>query len=186
MRMSTLQRVFPFLSWIHELKDKAALRADLIAGLTVALVLIPQSMAYAGLAGLPAVYGLYIAFIPVFVAALWGSSRQLGTGPVAVVSTMTATTLAQMIEPESVGFDVLEKEYRPLLKLVEQLIGVVPNCDPVLEIWPPGFRSYNLLVPNLLNLPASLVGQGAPKDLVGLRRATQPCCQLLPDPVELS
>ena len=81
---------------------------------------------------------------------------------------MTATTLAQMVEPASVSFDELEKDYRPLLKLVEQLIGVVPNCDPVLEIWPTGFRSYNLLVPNLLNLPASLVGQGAPKDLVGL------------------
>ena len=85
---------------------------------------------------------------------------------------MTATTLAQMIEPASVGFDELEKDYRPLLKLVEQLIGVVPNCDPVLEIWPPGFRSYNLLVPNLLNLPISLVGQGAPKDLVGLAMYT--------------
>ncbi|MDH3294002.1 MAG: hypothetical protein OER95_06745 [Acidimicrobiia bacterium] len=81
---------------------------------------------------------------------------------------MTATTLAQKIEPAAVGFDELEKDYRPMLRLVEQLIGVVPNCDPVLEIWPPGFRSYNLLVPNLLNLPASLVGQGAPKDLVGL------------------
>ena len=81
---------------------------------------------------------------------------------------MTATTLAQMIEPASVSFEDLEKDYRPLLKLVEQLIGVVPNCDPVLEIWPTGFRSYNLLVPNMLNLPASLVGQGAPKDLVGL------------------
>jgi hypothetical protein len=55
-----------------------------------------------------------------------------------------------------------------MLKLVEQLIGVVPNCDPVLEIWPTGFRTYNLLVPNLLNLPVSLLGQGAPKDLVGL------------------
>ncbi len=85
---------------------------------------------------------------------------------------MTATTLAQMIEPASVGFDELEKDYRPLLKLVEQLIGVVPNCDPVLEIWPTGFRSYNLLVPNLLNLPGSLLGQGAPKDLVGLAMYT--------------
>jgi len=81
---------------------------------------------------------------------------------------MTATTLAQMVEPESVGFDELEKDYRPLLKLVEQLVGVVPNCDPILEIWPAGFRTYNLLVPNMLNLPASLVGQGAPKDLIGL------------------
>ncbi len=81
---------------------------------------------------------------------------------------MTANTLAQEIEAATVPFSQLEKDYRPMLKLVEQLIGVVPNCDPILEIWPTGFRSYNLLVPNLLNLPASLFGQGAPKDLVGL------------------
>lgn len=92
-----LKKIFPFLSWIHELKDPKVLRADMIAGLTVALVLIPQSMAYATLAGLPEVYGLYISFVPVFVAALWGSSRQLGTGPVAVVSTMTATTLTPVV-----------------------------------------------------------------------------------------
>lgn len=81
---------------------------------------------------------------------------------------MTATTLAQKIEPESVSIDELERDYRPLLKLVEQLLGFVPNAGPVLEFWPPAFRGYNLLVPNLLNLPASLVGQGAPKDLIGL------------------
>ena len=92
-----LNKFFPFLNWIHELKDPAVLRADFIAGLTVALVLIPQSMAYAALAGLPEFYGLYIALVPVFIAALWGSSRQLGTGPVAVVSTMTATTLAPVV-----------------------------------------------------------------------------------------
>ena len=92
-----LNKLFPFLTWIHELKDPKILRADLIAGLTVALVLIPQSMAYATLAGLPEVYGLYIAFVPVFIAALWGSSRQLGTGPVAVVSTMTATILTPVV-----------------------------------------------------------------------------------------
>ncbi len=81
---------------------------------------------------------------------------------------MTANTLAQEIESATVPFSELEKDYRPMLKLVEQLIGVVPNCDPILEIWPTGFRTYNLLVPNLLNLPGSLFGQGAPKDLVGL------------------
>ncbi len=59
-----------------------------------------------------------------------------------------------------------------MLKLVEQLIGVVPNAGPILEIWHPGFRSFNLLVPNLLNLPVSLVGQGAPKDLIGLAMYT--------------
>lgn len=92
-----MTKFFPFLKWMPELKDPKILRADLIAGLTVALVLIPQSMAYATLAGLPEVYGLYISLFPVFIAALWGSSRQLGTGPVAVVSTMTATTLTPVV-----------------------------------------------------------------------------------------
>ena len=89
-----LGKIFPFLTWIGELKDKEVLRADILAGVTVALVLIPQSMAYAQLAGLPAYFGLYISFMPVMIAALWGSSRQLATGPVAVVSIMTATALA--------------------------------------------------------------------------------------------
>lgn len=89
-----LKQIFPFVTWIGELRDKDVLRADIVAGITVALILIPQSMAYAQLAGLPAYYGLYISFMPVMIAALWGSSRQLATGPVAVVSIMTATVLA--------------------------------------------------------------------------------------------
>jgi SulP family sulfate permease len=86
-------RLFPFSSWIGELKKPDILRADLIAGITVALVLVPQSMAYAQLAGLPPYYGLYAAFLPGIVAALFGSSRQLATGPVAVVSLLTASAL---------------------------------------------------------------------------------------------
>jgi len=89
-----LKQIFPFVAWLGELRDKEVLRADIVAGITVALILIPQSMAYAQLAGLPAYYGLYISFMPVMIAALWGSSRQLATGPVAVVSIMTATALA--------------------------------------------------------------------------------------------
>ncbi|MES9827449.1 MAG: solute carrier family 26 protein [Candidatus Thiodiazotropha sp.] len=83
----------PFLSWIGEIKDKETVRADIIAGITVALVLVPQSMAYAQLAGLPVYYGLYASFLPPMVAAFFGSSRQLATGPVAVVSLMTAAAL---------------------------------------------------------------------------------------------
>ncbi len=85
---------------------------------------------------------------------------------------MAVATLAQHLSTSSVPMSELEQDYRPMLKLVEVLIGVVPNCDPFLEIWPPGFRSYNLLVPNLLNLPVSLFGQGAPKDLIGLAMYT--------------
>ena len=86
-------RLLPCLCWIGELKKREVLQADLIAGITVALVLVPQSMAYAQLAGLPPYYGLYASFLPGIVAALFGSSRQLATGPVAVVSLMTASAL---------------------------------------------------------------------------------------------
>jgi len=85
--------LLPFTRWINELKKPEVLKADLIAGITVALVLVPQSMAYAQLAGLPAYYGLYASFLPGIIAALFGSSRQLATGPVAVVSLMTASAL---------------------------------------------------------------------------------------------
>ncbi|MCU7917565.1 MAG: solute carrier family 26 protein [Candidatus Thiodiazotropha sp. (ex Epidulcina cf. delphinae)] len=81
------------MDWLGELKNKDTVRADIIAGITVALVLVPQSMAYAQLAGLPVYYGLYASFLPPMIAAFFGSSRQLATGPVAVVSLMTAAAL---------------------------------------------------------------------------------------------
>ncbi len=89
-------RFTPYKEWIGDLKDKDVIRADLLAGLTVALVLVPQSMAYADLAGLPAYVGLYASFIPVIIASLFGSSRQMATGPVAMVSLMTAAALAPL------------------------------------------------------------------------------------------
>lgn len=95
-------RWFPFLKWFPMSRD--ALRADAIAGVTVALVLVPQSMAYAQLAGLPAHYGLYTALLPVLVGALWGSSGQLATGPVAVVSLLTAAALAPLAAPGSAQY----------------------------------------------------------------------------------
>ena len=96
--------------WLPELKDKAVLRADFIAGLTVALILIPQSMAYAQLAGMPAYYGLYASLMPTMIAAFFGSSRQLATGPVAMVSLMTAAALEPLATAGSeafVGYAVL-------------------------------------------------------------------------------
>ncbi|MFK5954105.1 MAG: SulP family inorganic anion transporter [Desulfobacterium sp.] len=87
-----LTKFFPFLLWFKDY-DGDKMKLDVVAGITVAMVLIPQSMAYAQLAGLPAYYGLYAAFLPPMVAALFGSSRQLATGPVAVVSLMSAASL---------------------------------------------------------------------------------------------
>ena len=86
-------RFVPFLDWIGDLKRPEILKADIIAGITVALVLIPQSMANAQLAGLPPEIGLYSAFLVPIVAAIFGSSRQLQNGPVAIISLMSAAAL---------------------------------------------------------------------------------------------
>src|SRR3989338_8402311 len=100
--MNQFARYLPFLRWFPMRGE--LVKADLIAGITVALVLIPQSMAYAQLAGLPAYYGLYAAFLPGIIAALWGSSAQLATGPVAVVSLLTASVLAPLAASGSSQF----------------------------------------------------------------------------------
>ena len=89
---TAMNRLLTVFSWPAAYKMDS-LKADILAGLTVALVLIPQSLAYAELAGLPPYYGLYASFLPPLVAALLGSSHQLATGPVAVVSLLTATAL---------------------------------------------------------------------------------------------
>ena len=78
-------------------------------------------------------------------------------------------SLAALLADDRVSWQTLQQRYGPLLELVEVLIGVVPNCDRYLEIWEPAFRTYNVMVPNFLNLPASVLGLGgAPADLVGL------------------
>ena len=144
-----LQRFLPFLRWLPY--GGATLRADFLAGLTVALVLVPQSMAYAQLAGLPAYYGLYAAFLPVAVAALWGSSNQLCTGPVAVVSLLTASSLAPLAAPGSEQFVALAIMLSLLVGLV-QLSLVVFKLGVVVN-----FLSHPVIV-GFTNAAAMIIG----------------------------
>ncbi|WP_455234299.1 SulP family inorganic anion transporter [Thiogranum longum] len=116
--------VVPFTGWLGELRHAETLRADLIAGITVALVLVPQSMAYAQLAGLPPYIGLYASFVPVMVAALMGSSRQLATGPVAVVSLMTAAALGPIVAGMDLPPDQRMTVYIGLAALLAMMVGV--------------------------------------------------------------
>lgn len=123
-RKPTITRFLPFLEWfrgytIHHF------RLDFVSGITVALVLVPQSMAYAQLAGLPAYYGLYAAFLPPLVASLFGSSRQLATGPVAVVSLMTATALEPLATAGSEMFVAYAILLALLVGLFQLLLGVL-------------------------------------------------------------
>lgn len=98
-----IKMFFPFIEWLKDYNFEK-LKIDSLSGLTVALVLIPQSMAYAQLAGMPSYYGLYASFLPPIIASLFGSSRQLATGPVAVVSLMTAASLEPLATAGSEGY----------------------------------------------------------------------------------
>ncbi|MBI5783001.1 MAG: STAS domain-containing protein [Gammaproteobacteria bacterium] len=120
-----LRRLLPFLNWIGEIKDTQTLRADIVAGITVALVLVPQSMAYAQLAGLPAYYGLYAAFLPPMIGALFGSSRQLATGPVAMVSILTAAALEPIAASGTPGYVAYAVTLSLLVGLFQLVLGLL-------------------------------------------------------------
>lgn len=94
------------LDWLKGYR-RQDLSGDLAAGLTVAVMLIPQGMAYAMLAGLPPVVGLYASTVPLIVYALFGSSRQLAVGPVAIVSLLTLSGVSALAEPGSARFIAL-------------------------------------------------------------------------------
>ena len=119
-----LAKVFPFMNWFRNY-DMTSLRFDALSGLTVALVLIPQSMAYAQLAGLPAYYGLYASFLPPMIAALFGSSRQLATGPVAVVSLMTSASLAPLATGGSPGYIAYAILLALMVGIFQLILGVL-------------------------------------------------------------
>lgn len=154
-----LKKLFPFLAWLPFQRD--ALKADFMAGLTVALVLVPQSMAYAQLAGLPPYYGLYAAFLPVAVAALWGSSNQLGTGPVAVASLLTASSLAPLAAPGSDQFVALAIMLALLVGIVQLTLGVFKLGVVV------NFLSHPVIV-GFTNAAAMIIGLSQVNKLIGV------------------
>ena len=90
-----MNRYLPFLQWVKTYK-KSYFTKDLVAGLTVGIVLVPQAMAYAMIAGLPPVYGLYAAFLPVLTYMFLGTSRKVGVGPVAMDSLLVAAGLGTL------------------------------------------------------------------------------------------
>lgn len=112
-----LSRILPIAGWLRSY-DRAKLRADLPAGLTTAVLLIPQGMAYAMLAGLPPITGLYAAVVPLFVYALLGTSRQLAIGPVAADSLLVGVAVMAMAEQGS-------DQYAALVLLLCALVGAI-------------------------------------------------------------
>ena len=97
----------PFARWMPELRRPGVLRADLLAGLTGAIVVLPQGVAFATLAGMPPQYGLYAAMVPCVVAALFGSSRLMVTGPANAISLTTMALIAPLASPGSAQYVAL-------------------------------------------------------------------------------
>ncbi len=109
---------FNFSNWLpNAISKKDYFLRDIIAGATIAMIIIPQSMAYATLANLDPVYGLYASFIPVAIAAFFGSSRYLATGPVAMVSLLTAVAISTLASGD-------ERMYVPLAVMLALSVGI--------------------------------------------------------------
>ncbi len=94
----------PFLNWWPLLRDRTVLRTDILAGLTGAIVVLPQGVAFATLAGMPPAYGLYSAMVPCVIAALFGSSRVMVTGPANAISLTVLAIMAPLAAPESARY----------------------------------------------------------------------------------
>jgi sulfate permease, SulP family len=101
--MNTLRRYIPILDWGRSY-DRQALSGDLLAAVIVTIMLIPQSLAYALLAGLPPEAGIYASIAPIVLYAIFGTSRALAVGPVAVVSLMTAAAIGNIAEAGTMGY----------------------------------------------------------------------------------
>ena len=103
LKSNILHQVFPFLNWWPEV-NKGTLRADLAAGLTGAVIVLPQGVAFAMIAGLPPIYGLYTAMVIPVIAALWGSSKHLVSGPTTAISLLVFATVSKLAEPGTPEF----------------------------------------------------------------------------------
>ncbi|MFO8154409.1 MAG: SulP family inorganic anion transporter [Pseudomonadota bacterium] len=117
-------RWFPFLRWLH-LLDRGTLRADILAGLTGAVIVLPQGVAFAMIAGLPPEYGLYTAIIPPIIAALFGSSFHLISGPTTAISIVVFSSISPLAEPGSTQYITLVLTLTLLAGVFQLLLGMV-------------------------------------------------------------
>ena len=116
----------PTVPLLDQLRDppEGALRGDLSAGLTTAVMLVPQGMAYAMLAGLDPIVGLYASTVPVAVYALLGTSRQLAVGPVAMVSLMVAAGVAPLAGGDPLRYAALAAILALMVGAMQWLMGM--------------------------------------------------------------
>ena len=118
-----LYHLLPFMQWKH-LVDRKSVRADLIAGLTGALIVLPQGVAFATIAGMPPEYGLYAAMLPAIIAALFGSSWHLVSGPTTAISIAVFAAMSPLAEPGSPQFIRIVLTLTFLTGLFQLILGL--------------------------------------------------------------
>ncbi|KAJ6727119.1 SULFATE TRANSPORTER 4.1-RELATED [Salix purpurea] len=129
----------PCCRWIRAYKWREHFQLDLMAGLTVGIMLVPQAMSYAKLAGLHPIYGLYTGFVPIFVYAIFGSSRQLAIGPVALVSLLVSNVLGGIVNSS-------DELYTELAILLAFMVGILECTMALLRLgWLIRFISHSVI-----------------------------------------
>ena len=162
MAKRNLRRFFPFLDWFPLRAENA--RADLVAGITCALLAIPQSLAYAQLAGVPAYYGLYAALIPALIGVMFGSSGLLSTGPVAMTSLLTAASISQLAPHGS-------EQYYAYVILLALVSGVFQVAFGMMRMGVLlNFLSYPVLM-GFINAAAIIIGLSQLPAILGIPTA---------------
>ncbi|MEO1271226.1 MAG: solute carrier family 26 protein [Myxococcota bacterium] len=162
--MVSFRKFIPILDWGSRY-NSTTLRQDTVAGLTTAVMLIPQAMAYAMLAGLPAVVGLYASIVPLAVYAILGTSRQLAVGPVAMVSLLVASGIGALVDPTNPANIDTYVAYAVVLAL---MVGVLQLSMGVIRL---GFV-VNLLshpvISGFTSAAALIIGFSQLKHLLGI------------------
>lgn len=155
-----MQKFIPILDWLPRY-NAAALSGDLSAGITVGIMLVPQGMAYAMLAGLPPIYGLYASTIPIIIYALLGTSRQLAVGPVAMVSLLVASGVGAVAE-------IGGENFLSLAILLALMVGIIQFTLGILRL---GFLANFLshpVISGFTSAAALIIGFSQLKHLLGL------------------
>lgn len=161
----SITRFLPILHWLPNYR-RADLSGDVIAGLTVAVMLVPQSMAYALLAGLPPVVGLYAALVPPALYALFGTSRQLAVGPVAMDSLLVAMGVGALAESGSDTYLAMAILLAAMVGAIQLVLGLVRAGFLVNFLSKPvvsGFTSAAALIIGFSQLK-HLLGVELPRD----------------------
>lgn len=155
-----MKKYLPILNWLPNY-NRTLLKGDVSAGLTVGVMLIPQGMAYAMLAGLPPIYGLYASIVPLIIYAILGTSRQLAVGPVAMISLLVAAGVGTLAKQGTA-------EYIQLAVVLAFLVGIIQTLMGVFRL---GFMVNFLSQPvisGFTSAAALIIGASQLKHLLGI------------------